>query len=238
MSSWLAPAGPRPALRHGEHAPYQSCSRRTSTRSAQALSRACRDLAAMPQASPSSSTALSAKWLELLREIAPGLTRAAVVRDAEGSAGIGQWAVIQAAAGPLGVELTPIDPRESARCSAPSDGSRANRQRRLDRGSQLGGVEPPRADRRARDAPQLPAVYPYRSLRCERRPDLLWSRFDRPLPARGGLRRSHPQGREASRPAGAGTRPSSSWSSTSRPPKRSASTCRRPLLARADEVIE
>ena len=53
---------------------------------------------------------LSAKWLELLREIAPGLTRAAVVRDAEGSVGIGQWAVIQAAAGPLGVELTPIDP--------------------------------------------------------------------------------------------------------------------------------
>src|SRR4029077_3718076 len=55
---------------------------------------------------------LSAKWLELLREIAPGLTRAAVVRDAEGRAGIGQWAVIQAAAGPLGVELTPIDPRD------------------------------------------------------------------------------------------------------------------------------
>ena len=55
---------------------------------------------------------LSAKWLELLREIAPGLTRAAVLRDAEGSVGIGQWAVIQAAAGPLGVELTPIDPRD------------------------------------------------------------------------------------------------------------------------------
>ena len=55
---------------------------------------------------------LSAKWLELLREFAPGLTRAAVVRDADGFAGIGQWAVIQAAASPLGVELTPIDPQE------------------------------------------------------------------------------------------------------------------------------
>jgi putative tryptophan/tyrosine transport system substrate-binding protein len=55
---------------------------------------------------------LSAKWLELLREIAPGLTRAAVVRDSDGFAGIGQWAVIQAAASPLGVELTPIDPRD------------------------------------------------------------------------------------------------------------------------------
>jgi putative ABC transport system substrate-binding protein len=55
---------------------------------------------------------LSAKWLELLREIAPGLTRAAIVRDADGFAGIGQWAVIQAAASPLGIELTPIDPRD------------------------------------------------------------------------------------------------------------------------------
>ncbi|HSJ39791.1 MAG TPA: ABC transporter substrate-binding protein, partial [Xanthobacteraceae bacterium] len=55
---------------------------------------------------------LSAKWLELLREIAPGLARAAVFRDADGFAGIGQWAVIQAAASPLGIELTPIDPRD------------------------------------------------------------------------------------------------------------------------------
>ena len=54
---------------------------------------------------------LSAKWLELLREIAPGLTRAAVVRDAEGRAGIGQWAVIQAAAGPLGRGADALDPR-------------------------------------------------------------------------------------------------------------------------------
>src|SRR5207245_882513 len=55
---------------------------------------------------------LSAKWLELLREISPGLTRAAVLRDSDGFAGIGQWAVIQAAASSLGVELTPIDPRD------------------------------------------------------------------------------------------------------------------------------
>jgi putative ABC transport system substrate-binding protein len=52
------------------------------------------------------------KWLELLREIAPGLTRVAVFRDPDGSVGIGQWAVIQSVASPLGVELTPIDPRD------------------------------------------------------------------------------------------------------------------------------
>jgi putative tryptophan/tyrosine transport system substrate-binding protein len=39
---------------------------------------------------------LSGKWLELLKEIAPGITRAAVLRDADISAGIGQFAVIQA----------------------------------------------------------------------------------------------------------------------------------------------
>ena len=48
--------GTTPVLRQASAAPYQSCLRRTSTRSAQAMSRACRDLAPMPQASPSSST--------------------------------------------------------------------------------------------------------------------------------------------------------------------------------------
>jgi len=51
---------------------------------------------------------LSGKWLELLKEIAPAVTRVAVLREA-GAAGIGQWAVISAAAAALQVELTPID---------------------------------------------------------------------------------------------------------------------------------
>jgi putative tryptophan/tyrosine transport system substrate-binding protein len=53
---------------------------------------------------------LSGKWLELLKEIAPNLTRVAVVRDSSLAAGIGQYAAIQALAPQsLGVELTPID---------------------------------------------------------------------------------------------------------------------------------
>jgi ABC-type uncharacterized transport system substrate-binding protein len=53
---------------------------------------------------------LSAKWLELLKEVAPGLTRAGVIRElAGGPAGIGQWAVIAAAASQLNVELNPIN---------------------------------------------------------------------------------------------------------------------------------
>jgi putative tryptophan/tyrosine transport system substrate-binding protein len=53
---------------------------------------------------------LSGKWLELLKEIAPNLTRAAVLRDPALAAGIGQFAVIQAMApSSLAVELAPID---------------------------------------------------------------------------------------------------------------------------------
>jgi putative tryptophan/tyrosine transport system substrate-binding protein len=57
---------------------------------------------------------LSAKWLELLREVAPGVRRVGVLRDTGQPAGIGQWAVIQAAAQPFGVELSSIDLRVAA----------------------------------------------------------------------------------------------------------------------------
>jgi ABC-type uncharacterized transport system substrate-binding protein len=50
---------------------------------------------------------LCGKWLELLKEIAPGVTRAAVLRDAA-IAGIGQFAVIQAVAPAVGVEVSPV----------------------------------------------------------------------------------------------------------------------------------
>jgi putative ABC transport system substrate-binding protein len=52
--------------------------------------------------------AISAKWLELLKEIAPRLARAAVLRDSTIAAGIGQFAAIQAVAS-IGMELSAID---------------------------------------------------------------------------------------------------------------------------------
>jgi putative tryptophan/tyrosine transport system substrate-binding protein len=56
---------------------------------------------------------LAGKWLDLLKEVAPQLARVAVIREqlgaAVGTVGIGQWAVIQAFASPMGVELTPIN---------------------------------------------------------------------------------------------------------------------------------
>jgi putative ABC transport system substrate-binding protein len=56
---------------------------------------------------------ISGKWLELLKELAPGIKRVAVVRDPSIAAGIGQFAVIQAlAASSPEMELMAIDPRD------------------------------------------------------------------------------------------------------------------------------
>jgi len=55
---------------------------------------------------------LCGKWLELLKEIAPSVTHAAVLRDPTFVAGIGQFAVIQAAAPSVGIEVSPIDLHE------------------------------------------------------------------------------------------------------------------------------
>ena len=54
---------------------------------------------------------ISGKWLELLKQIAPGVTRAAILRDPAISAGIGQFGAIQAVAPSLGVEASPINVR-------------------------------------------------------------------------------------------------------------------------------
>jgi len=57
--------------------------------------------------------AIGAKWLELLKQIAPGLTRAAVLRDSQQISGGGQFGAIQAVAPSFGVELSPIDLRDA-----------------------------------------------------------------------------------------------------------------------------
>ena len=56
---------------------------------------------------------LCAKWLELLKEIAPGVTRAAVLRDPTAITGIGQFAVIQSVARSVGVEVSPLNLRDA-----------------------------------------------------------------------------------------------------------------------------
>ena len=56
---------------------------------------------------------LSGKWLELLKQIVPSITRAAVLRDPAIASGIGQFAAVQTVAPSLGVELTPVDARDA-----------------------------------------------------------------------------------------------------------------------------
>jgi putative ABC transport system substrate-binding protein len=57
---------------------------------------------------------LGAKWLELLKQVAPGVTRTAVLRDAAVTAGIGQLGAIQSAAPSLWVEVSPVNLRGDA----------------------------------------------------------------------------------------------------------------------------
>jgi putative ABC transport system substrate-binding protein len=61
----------------------------------------------------SSEYSLSGKWLELLKEIAPGVTRAAVLRDPTQGSGTSQFAAIQAVAPSLRMEVSPISTRNA-----------------------------------------------------------------------------------------------------------------------------
>jgi putative tryptophan/tyrosine transport system substrate-binding protein len=60
-----------------------------------------------------SEYSLAGKWLELLKEVAPSVTRAAVIRDATNPSGIAQFSVIQAMAPSLRVEVNQINTREA-----------------------------------------------------------------------------------------------------------------------------
>jgi putative ABC transport system substrate-binding protein len=104
---------------------------------------------------------LAGKWLELLKEIAPHVSRVAVLRDATRGPGIGQFAVIQAMASPHRVELSPInagDPAEMERgiaafARAPNAGLVVT----------VGGTAVRRDVIVAAAAKyRLPAIYPYR----------------------------------------------------------------------------
>ena len=55
---------------------------------------------------------MSGKWADLLKQIAPNVTRAVVIRDPTSAAGIGQFAAVRSVAQTLGVELTPVNLRD------------------------------------------------------------------------------------------------------------------------------
>jgi putative ABC transport system substrate-binding protein len=106
----------------------------------------------------------SGKWLELLKQIAPVVTRAAVLRDPTSATGVGQFAAIQSAASFLGMELRPVDVRNAGEieravstfAQAPNGGLiLGNTQFAFVHRELIIGLA-------ARH--RLPAVYPYRSL--------------------------------------------------------------------------
>src|SRR5438477_4880052 len=56
---------------------------------------------------------LAGKWLQLLKEIAPAVTRVGMLRESANPAGIGQWAALQVAAEPSGIELSTLGTRDN-----------------------------------------------------------------------------------------------------------------------------
>ena len=99
---------------------------------------------------------LSGKWLELLKEIAPNLTRVAVLRDPALAAGIGQFAAIQAMAPPsFGVEVSSDRRARRRRDRARSRCIRAQREWRPDRDGERVGGGPSRSDHRACGSVQI-----------------------------------------------------------------------------------
>ena len=140
---------------------------------------------------------LSGKWLEMLKQIAPGVTRAAVLRDVALGSGTSQFAVIQAMAPSLRVEVTPISMRDASEIEQSVETFA-----RTPNGGLI--VTAGGAAQRHRElivdayGPVQVAFCLLRSIvRRRRRPDLIRGQHDRPVPACGGLCRPHPEGREA-----------------------------------------
>jgi putative ABC transport system substrate-binding protein len=105
--------------------------------------------------------ALAAKWLELLKEIAPRTIRAAVLRDPTIAAGIGQFAAIQTVAG-VGLELSAVDLRDANAIErAVAEFAREPNSGLIVTASQFGANHP---DLIAAIAARhkLPAIYPFR----------------------------------------------------------------------------
>jgi putative tryptophan/tyrosine transport system substrate-binding protein len=111
---------------------------------------------------------IATKWLELLKEVAPGVKRVAVLRD-PALAGTAQFAAVQAMAPAIGVEATPMGVHDAY-------------------GGPIGSPSSP-LDHYTRSAGKAPDGLLRALLRERRRAPLLWSKFSRSVSASGWLRR-------------------------------------------------
>ena len=104
---------------------------------------------------------MSGKWAELLKQIAPNVTRALVFRDPASAAGIGQFAAVRSVAQNLGIELTPVRRARRRRNRADRGGVRALRQWWHDCNVRRHGARRKLLISLA-SRHKLPSVYPYR----------------------------------------------------------------------------
>jgi len=116
---------------------------------------------------------ISAKWLELLKQIAPGLTRVAVIRDPTARSGGGQLGAIQASAPAFGVEVLPIDPQDAETIERGVNGIFGGYENRPDRHVEQTGTPPPATDRIAGGPQSLACDLRIPRLRCGGRIELL-----------------------------------------------------------------
>jgi putative tryptophan/tyrosine transport system substrate-binding protein len=145
---------------------------------------------------------ISTKWLEVLKEVAPRMTRTAVLRDPTNPSGTGQFGAIQAVAPSFGVEASPVGLHDASEIErgltafahepnggvivTPSSLAIVHRGLIITLTTRL----------------RLPAVYPFGYF-YRRRADVLWSRCRRSVSPRGRLRESHFERRKARGPSGA-----------------------------------
>ena len=116
----------------------------------------------------------SGKWLELLKEIAPGVTRAAVIRDPAITAGIGMFGAIQSMAPSLGVEVSPINVRDAGEMErAIAAFARSSNGGLIVTPSAL-AINSSRSDRHAGGQTQAACGLLRATFRCCRRLGLLW----------------------------------------------------------------
>jgi putative ABC transport system substrate-binding protein len=140
---------------------------------------------------------LTGKWLELLKEISPTTTRAAVIRDPSTGSGIGQFAVIQSVAPSVGIDVTPINARDAGEIER-AIGAFA----RFPNGGLIvatGAAVRTHGDLIVAFGRATPNSRGIRSAALRRAGwfDIIRVRCPRCVPARGRLCGSYPQGREA-----------------------------------------
>jgi len=95
---------------------------------------------------------IGAKWLELLKQVLPSVTRVAILRDPAITAGIGLWGAIQSVAPAFGVELRPVDVSDVSGLER-DHGFRTQPERRSDTDGQRVRYHASRSDHRARRTP-------------------------------------------------------------------------------------